>query len=56
MGSQFTVAYAYLFTVLKWTHFLKIDLGPWPNVKAYVKRIAALPKVRKALQEEELLR
>jgi glutathione S-transferase len=56
MGSQFTVADAYLFTVANWTHFLKIDLGRWPNVAAYVERIAARPKVQEALKEEGLRR
>jgi glutathione S-transferase len=56
MGAQFTVADAYLFTVANWTHFLKIDLGQWPNLKAYVERIAARPKVQQALTEEGLRR
>lgn len=30
MGDKFTVADAYLFTVLNWTNRLKIDLGKWP--------------------------
>ena len=56
MGSQFTVADAYLFTVANWTHFLKIDLGQWPNLKAYVERVAARPKVQEALKAERLVR
>jgi glutathione S-transferase len=56
MGSQFTVADAYLFTVVNWTKFLKIDLGQWPNVKAYVERVAARPKVHEALKAEGLVR
>jgi glutathione S-transferase len=56
MGSQFTVADAYLFTVANWTHFLKIDLGQWPHLKAYVERVAARPKVHEALKAERLVR
>ena len=56
MGPQFTVADAYLFTVANWTHFLKIDLGQWPNLKAYVERVAARPKVQEALKAERLVR
>jgi len=56
MGSQFTVADAYLFTVANWTHFLKIDLGQWPNLKVYVERVAARPKVKEALKAERLVR
>jgi glutathione S-transferase len=56
MGSQFTVADAYLFTVANWTKFLKIDLGQWPNLKAYVERVAGRPKVQEALKAEGLVR
>jgi glutathione S-transferase len=56
MGDQFTVADAYLFTILNWTKFQSIDLGQWPNVKAYVERVAARPKVQEAMQAEGLLK
>ncbi|MGH8670191.1 MAG: glutathione transferase GstA [Burkholderiales bacterium] len=55
LGKQFSVADAYLFTVLRWTVPLKIDLSPWPNVAAYLERVGKRPKVREALQEEGLL-
>lgn len=55
MGSQFTVADAYLFTVLRWTKIHKIDLARWPAVAAYFERIGARPAVRNALQAEGLL-
>ena len=54
MGERFTAADAYLFTVLNWTTLHKIDLGKWPNIKAYVARIAARPKVQETLKVEEL--
>jgi len=55
MGKQFTVADAYLFTVLNWTIPMKIDLKQWPNVAAYVDRVRKRPKVKEAMQEEGLL-
>ena len=55
-GAQFTVADAYLFTVVNWANFVNIDLGQWPNLKAYVERVAARPKVREALKAEGLVR
>ena len=55
LGKQFSVADAYLFTVLRWTTPLKIDLSPWPNVAAYLERVGKRPKVREALQEEGLI-
>jgi glutathione S-transferase len=52
---RFTVADAYLFTVLNWTTPTKIDLKQWPNVAAYVDRVRKRPKVKEAMQEEGLL-
>ena len=51
-GDKFTVADAYMFTVLRWSPRVEIDLGKWPNVKAYVDRVAARPKVQEALKAE----
>jgi glutathione S-transferase len=56
LGSTFTVADAYLFTVLNWTGFVKIDLGKWPVLAAYHARIAQRPKVQAAMKEEGLLK
>jgi glutathione S-transferase len=56
MGDKFTVADAYLFTVLRWTGRVNIDLAKWPNVKAYVDRVAARPKVHEALVAEGLVK
>lgn len=54
-GDAFTVADAYLFTVLGWTKFVNIDLAPWPNLVAYQQRIAARPAVQAALKSEGLI-
>jgi glutathione S-transferase len=54
-GDKFTVADAYLFTVLRWSTRVNIDLGKWPNVKAYVDRVAARPKVQEAMKAEGLI-
>jgi glutathione S-transferase len=56
MGEGFTAADAYLFTVLNWAAFHKIDLSPYPKLQAYLKRISARPNVQKALQAEGLLK
>jgi glutathione S-transferase len=53
-GEHFSVADAYLFTVLSWAKFVKLDLAPYPNVNALVARIAARPAVQAALQAEGL--
>jgi glutathione S-transferase len=56
LGNTFTVADAYLFTLLNWTHFVKIDLGKWPVLAAYQARIAQRPKVQEAMKAEGLLK
>jgi glutathione S-transferase len=54
MGDQFTVADAYLFTVLRWSGPTGIDLAKWPLLAQYVARIAARPKVQAAMKAEGL--
>ena len=56
MGEKFTVADAYLFTILSWATPTKFDLSKWPAITDYQKRIAARPKVREALKAEGLLK
>lgn len=56
LGNEFSVADAYLFTILNWTNFLKIDLSGHPKLGAYMARVAARPKVQEALKAEGLLR
>jgi glutathione S-transferase len=41
IGSAFTVADAYCYTIVMWTRLHDIDLSPWPHLKAYLARIAA---------------
>ena len=52
IGSTFTIADAYCFTVLRWHPRANINLGDYPNVAAYYDRIAARPMVAKAMEEE----
>jgi glutathione S-transferase len=55
-GEQFTVADAYLFVVVNWTNFHGLSLGDYPNLAAFMGRVAARPKVQEALQAEGLLK
>jgi glutathione S-transferase len=55
MGDRFTIADAYLFVVLRWAARVEMDLAKWPNLKAYVDRIAARPKVQEAMKAEGLI-
>jgi glutathione S-transferase len=54
-GDAFTVADAYAFTIVNWSNFLKIDLKPYPNLSAFMARVAARPKVREVLKAERLV-
>ena len=56
LGSNFTVADAYAFTIVNWTNFVGIDLKPYPNVQAYMARIGARPKVHDTLKAEGLVK
>jgi glutathione S-transferase len=56
MGDTFTVADAYLFTVLGWGRFVNIDLGEWPQLQRYVERVGSRPHVMEALRSEGLLK
>jgi glutathione S-transferase len=53
-GQNFSVADAYLFTVLGWAAPLKIDLTPYANVMAFLARVGARPAVRQAMKDEGL--
>jgi glutathione S-transferase len=56
MGNAFTVADAYLFTLLTWTGYVKIDLGKWPVLTEFKSRIAHRPKVHEAMKAEGLIK
>ena len=50
---RFSVADAYLFTVLNWTQATpEIDLAVYPNVKAYLERMRQRPGVANSLALE----
>jgi glutathione S-transferase len=52
LGAQFTVADAYLFTVMRWTKVFAIDLNTWPSIASYMQRVGARPAVVAALDAE----
>jgi glutathione S-transferase len=55
-NDQYSVADAYLFTVLRWLGFFKIDLGRWPVLAAHQARMLERPAVQQALRAEHLIR
>jgi glutathione S-transferase len=55
MDEGYGIADAYLFTILNWCAYLKLDMQRWPALQAFVARVAARPAVRAAMQAEGLL-
>ncbi len=54
LGDEFSIADAYLFTVLNWVNLFKIDISDWPEVKKYMIRISERPSVQEAMAAEGL--
>src|SRR5690349_9154978 len=52
MGERFTAADAYLFTVVGWSGYVGIDLAPYKNLKGFMDRVAARPRVKEAMRAE----
>src|SRR5471032_194417 len=52
LGDTLTLADAYLYTILSWSDFAKVDLAAFPIVRALIARIGARPAVREAIQRE----
>jgi glutathione S-transferase len=52
---RFSVADAYLYTILNWTVPTNIDLASWPAIKSYREALHARPSIRKAFVEEMAL-
>jgi glutathione S-transferase len=53
LGERFTVADAYLYTVLSWTPSRGLDLAKWPVLKSWFEKVSARPSVKEALQAEQ---
>jgi glutathione S-transferase len=51
MGA-FSVADAYLYTILTWSKHMAIDMAKWPTLASYMERMAARPAVKAALEAE----
>jgi len=49
---HFTIADAYLFTILNWTMATAVDLKPWPALVDFQARMRKRPSVERAFTEE----
>ncbi|MEW5289467.1 MULTISPECIES: glutathione transferase GstA [Erwinia] len=54
MGQHFTVADAYLFTVMRWASAVAVDLSAMKRLAAWSARVAERPAVSEALRSEGL--
>ena len=52
MGERFTVADAYAFAIVSWAPMMKMDLGPYPALAAWLARVGSRAKVREAIAAE----
>jgi glutathione S-transferase len=56
MGSQYSVADAYLFTVTNWAPMVGVDITGLANIAAFRARVAARPAVIAAMTAEGLIK
>lgn len=56
LGTAFSVADAYLFTVTNWARLVKVDLSTFANLLAYRARVGERPGVQAAMRAEGLLK
>lgn len=56
VGEQFSIADAYLFTVVGWMGFLAMPTDAYPNVQALVGKVASRPAVQAAMKAEGLIK
>lgn len=55
LGERFSAADAYLFVMVNWKDFLKVDLSAFENVLAFHERVGARPAVQAAMRAEGLI-
>ena len=53
-GQRFTIADAYLFTVLRWAKAVKLNMEGLSHIDVYMARVAERPCVAAALKAEGL--
>ena len=55
IGKTYTIADAYLFTVVNWSKHFDIDLKRWKNVNAHYSRVFERPATQRVLKAEGLI-
>jgi glutathione S-transferase len=54
LGEIFSAADAYLFTIVGWSDFTKVDLAAFPHLRDFMARVGARPAVQDAMRAEGL--
>ncbi|MBS0222063.1 MAG: glutathione transferase GstA [Proteobacteria bacterium] len=54
IGSRFTIADAHCYAIVIWTKRHDIEISSWPNLEAYMDRIAARPSARAAVEAQQV--
>jgi glutathione S-transferase len=55
VNNQYSVADAYLFTVMNWLKMFKIDINRWPKLAAHSAMMFQRPAVQAAMKAEGLI-
>ena len=53
LSSGYSVADAYLFTILSWTNQIGLSLAPWPSLIEYFNRMSRRPATVRAIQQAQ---
>ena len=53
LGDQFTLPDAYLFVMLRWAIYFKLDLKDWGNLTRYFAELNERPSILKSLKQEK---
>lgn len=54
MGEHFTLPDAYLFVILRWAYYFKIDLSSYAHIEQFMQHMAKRPSIVESLQQEGL--
>lgn len=51
-GDHFTLPDAYLFVMLRWAAYFKLDLKEWSNLSRYFTELSGRPSIKQSLKQE----
>lgn len=54
MGGHFTLPDAYLFVILRWAYYFKMDLSTYKHLEQFMQVVAERPAVVTSLQQEKM--